>query len=118
MARDGVRRPATNGSSGAPQSWDGWLDADAEGAAAEIAALLRAARVNATVDPNDPIAGDPATPGARRAPTVCFLLFASHASNMVLILCQGCTALSPKATSASLPSYCCFAVPVPGGFCP
>ncbi len=26
MARDGVRRPA-NGS--APQSWDGWLDADA-----------------------------------------------------------------------------------------
>ena len=50
MARDGVRRPgAFNGS--LPQ-WDGWLDADPEDAAAEIAALLRAARVNATVDPN------------------------------------------------------------------
>ena len=62
-ARDGARRPANNGSS-VPQSWDGWLDADAEGAAAEIASLLRAARVNATVDPN---AGkDPAPQGRLR----------------------------------------------------
>ena len=49
MARQGVRPPA-NGS--LPQ-WDGWLDNDPDGAAAEIAALLRAARVNATVDPDD-----------------------------------------------------------------
>jgi len=60
MARDGVRRPA-NGS--ALQSWDGWLDADADGAATEIAALLRAARVNATVDPNT-VDEDSASQGA------------------------------------------------------
>ncbi len=48
MARQGVR-PPPNGS--LPQ-WDGWLDDDPEAAAADIAALLRAARVNATVDPN------------------------------------------------------------------
>ena len=43
--------------------WDGWLDADAEGAAAEISALLRVARVNATVDPND-VNEHPAAEGA------------------------------------------------------
>ena len=49
MARQGAR-PPPNGS--LPQ-WDGWVDDDTDAAAAEIAALLRAARVNATVDPND-----------------------------------------------------------------
>ena len=43
-----------------------------EGAAAEIAALLRAARVNATVDPNDPVAGDPASQGAAHVTLVAY----------------------------------------------